>query len=89
MNLLFIPVAEASVKTLMNSITKVIINPLIVLIFALAVVLFVYGLVRYLISPDSEEVKKSSKSSMFWGLVGILIMVSVYSIIKIIINTIS
>lgn len=89
MNLLFIPVAEASVKTLMNSITKVIINPLIVLIFALAVVIFVYGLVRYLISPDSEEVRKSSKSSMFWGLVGIFIMVSVYSIIKIIINTIS
>lgn len=89
MNLFLIPTAEASVKTLMNSVSKVIINPLIVLIFSLAVVYFIYGLVRYLVSPDNEEVRKSSKSNMLWGLVGIFIMISVYAIINMIINTIS
>jgi hypothetical protein len=84
-----IPVAEASVTTLMNSISKVIINPLIGLMFSLAVVYFVYGLVRYLLSPDNEEIRKSSKSSMLWGVIGIFIMVSVYGIITIVINTLS
>lgn len=87
MNLLFIPVAEASVTTLMNSISKVIIDPLIILLFSLAMVYFVYGIARYLLSPDNEEVRKSSKSSMVWGIVGMLIMVSVYGILNIIVNT--
>ncbi len=89
MNLFLISTAEASVTTLMNSISRVIINPLIGLIFAAAVVFFIYGLVRYLISPDNEEIRKTSKSNMVWGLVGILIMVSVYAIINMIINTLS
>jgi len=89
MNLVFIPVAEASVKTLMNSISTVIIDPLIGLLFSLAVVYFIYGLAQYLLNPESEEVRKSSKTHMLWGIIGIFIMVSVYGIIDIIINTLS
>ena len=89
MNLVFIPVAEASVRTLMNSISTVIIDPLIGLLFSLAVVYFIYGLAQYLLNPESEEVRKSSKTHMLWGIIGIFIMVSVYGIIDIIINTLS
>ncbi len=89
MNLFFTPIAEASAQTLMNSINKVIINPLIILLFSLAVVYFILGLVRYLLSPDNEDVRKTSKSHMFWGLVGIFIMLSVYGILNIIVNTLS
>ncbi|MFA6251688.1 MAG: hypothetical protein WC603_03635 [Candidatus Paceibacterota bacterium] len=83
-----IPVAEASVATLMMSINRVVINPIIILIFALAVVIFVYGLIKYLLSPDNEEVRKSSKSHMLWGVVGMFIMVAVFGIMNIILNTI-
>ena len=89
MNLFTVPVAEASVRTLMNSITKVIIDPLIVFMFALAMVYFVYGIVQYLLSPGSEEVKKTTRSHMIWAVVGMFIMLSVYGIIHLIINTIS
>ena len=82
-----IPTAEASVVTLMKSVNKVIINPLIILLFVLAVVYFVYGLVRYLLSPDNEEIRKSSKSHMLWGIIGMFIMVSVFGIMSLIINT--
>jgi len=88
MNFEIIPRAEASVVTLMKSINRVIINPLIVLLFALAVVYFIYGLTRYLLSPDNEEVRKSSKSHMLWGIVGMFIMISVFGILSIIMNTI-
>ncbi len=87
MNFDIIPKAEASVVTLMKSINRVLINPLIVLLFALAVVYFIYGLVRYLLSPDNEEVRKSSKSHMLWGIIGMFIMISVFGILSIIMNT--
>lgn len=87
MNFEIIPKAEASVQTLMNSISRVILNPLITLLFALAMVYFVYGLLQYLLSPDNEEIRKTSKSHMLWGVVGMFIMVSVFGIMNLIINT--
>lgn len=83
----FIPTAEASIVTLMESVNRVIINPLIILLFALAVVYFVYGLVQYLLNPDSEEIRKSSKSHILWGIIGMFIMVSVFGIMSLILNT--
>jgi uncharacterized membrane protein YidH (DUF202 family) len=88
MNFLLIPTAEASVTTLMQSINRVIINPLIILLFALATVYFIYGLVRYLTSPENEEIRKSSKSHMLWGIVGMFIMIAVFGIMNIILTTI-
>lgn len=83
-----IPVAEASgIASLMMSINKVIINPLIYLLFALAVVYFLYGLAQYLLSPDNEETKKNSKQHMLWGLIGLFVMVAVFGIMNLILNT--
>ena len=83
----FAPTAEASVVTLMKSVDRVILNPLIVFLFALATVYFIYGLTRYLLSPDNEEVRKSSKSSMIWGVIGMFIMVSVFGIMNLILSS--
>ncbi|HEY5588941.1 MAG TPA: hypothetical protein VIK86_08305 [Candidatus Paceibacterota bacterium] len=87
MNFGIIPTAEASVTTLMKAIDTVIINPLITLLFALAVVYFLYGLARYLLSPDNEEIRKTSKDHMVWGVIGMFIMVSVFGILSIILTT--
>jgi len=87
MNFQIISVAEASITTLMRSIDKVIINPLIVLLFALAVVFFIYGLAEYLLSPDNEEIRKTSKSHMLWGIIGMFIMIAVFGIMGLILNT--
>jgi len=83
-----IPSAEASVMTLMKSIDKVIINPIIIFMFALAMVYFLYGLVQYLLSPGNEEVHKKSKSVMLWGIIGLFIMTAVFGIMKIILTTV-
>jgi hypothetical protein len=82
-----IPVAEASIVTLMQSVNRVIINPLIILLFALATVYFIYGVAQYLLSPDNEEIRKTSKSHMLWGIIGMFIMVSVFGIMNLILNT--
>ena len=87
MDILIVPQAEASVATLMKSIDRVIINPIIFFLFAVALVYFLYGLAQYLLSPNSEEVRKKSKSQMIWGTIGLFIMVAVFGIMRIIITT--
>jgi len=87
MNFEIIPTAEASVTTLMNSINRVLINPLIILLFALAAVYFIYGVVKYLLSPDDVKIRESSKTHMLWGIIGMFIMFSVFGIMTLILNT--
>jgi len=88
MNFLFVPVAEASVISLVNSINKVIINPLIVFLFILATVYFVWGLVEYFINPGSKDVKENSSNKMVYGIIGMFIMVAVYGILNVYLKTI-
>jgi uncharacterized membrane protein YjfL (UPF0719 family) len=57
-------------------------------LFALAVVYFVYGLVRYLLTPDNEEIRTSSKSHMLWGIFGMFIMIAVFGIMNILLKTV-
>ena len=84
----FTPVAEASIVTLMKSIDKVIINPIIFFLFASALAYFLYGLAKYLLNPDNEEIRKQSKTQIITGIFGLFIMVAVFGIMKIILNTV-
>jgi len=87
MDFSLIPTAEASITTLVNSISKVILNPIIIFLFAAAVAYFLYGVVQYLMNPDNEEIRKKSKSQMVWGIIGLFIMVGVFGIMTLIKNT--
>ncbi len=64
-----------------------IVNPLIGLIFALAVAYFLYGVFEFMSNQENEEMKTTGKSHMIWGIVGIAIMLSVWGILNLIINT--
>lgn len=81
------PVAYASVTTLMKSINRVVINPLIVFLFALALVYFLYGVAQFIMNGGNDEKRTTGKSHMMWGIVGMFIMVSVFGIMRIILNT--
>lgn len=65
-----------------------IVNPIIILLFALALVYFLYGLVVFIANADSDEARDTGKSHMLWGIIGLFIMVSVYGILKIVIGTV-
>ncbi len=77
----------ANIDSLVNAVNKVVVNPLIIFIFALALVIFIYGVAQYLLNPASDEIRKQSKSHMIWGVIGMFIMVSVFGIMRIILNT--
>ncbi len=78
--------AAGNIDQLISSINTYIINPFIGLLFVIATVLFLVGLVRYFFSGSSED-RAIGQRHMIWGLLGMFIMVSVFGIMKIIINT--
>ena len=87
MDLLFTNVAYASVDSFVSNINKLIINPLIILLFALAVVYFLYGVFEFISNQENEEKKTTGKSHMIWGIVGIVVMMGVFTILNMIMNT--
>jgi len=87
MNLFSTNIAYASVESFIARVDAQIINPLIVFLFALAVVYFLYGLVEFLGNAENDEKRSIGKSHMIWGVVGLTIMMGVWAILWVILNT--
>ncbi len=85
---LFSPnIAYASFDSFLANINQQIINPLISFLFALAIIYFLYGVFQFISNQDSEEKKTTGKAHMIWGIIGITIMLSVWTILNIILST--
>ena len=57
------------------------INTLIPIVFALALLFFLWGLARYIFAAGNEEAKESGKRIMIWGIIALFIMASVWGIV--------
>ena len=79
--------ASTSLNEFIGNVDTMIINPLIYFLFALAVVYFLYGVLEFVLNQENEEKKTSGKSHMIWGVVGITIMLGVWTILGIVLNT--
>ncbi len=78
------------IQDLVFRISAAIINPFLALVFGAAFLLFAWGVVQFLIELNVGGGEKNvAKSHMFWGLVGMFIMVAAYAIIRLIANTIN
>lgn len=67
-----------------SNIKVMILNPIIGFMFAVAVVMFIYGIVEYIYGADNEDKRNTGKKHMIWGIVGIFVMLGVYGILNII-----
>ena len=60
-----------------------ILNPLIGLLFAAALAVFIWGIIEFLQKRDvNAEDANDGKQHLVWGLVGMFIMVSVFGIMN-------
>lgn len=69
---------------IIQKVNDLILTPIIVLLFALAVAYFLFGLMKFIMNQDSEEDQVAGKKHMAWGAVGLAIMVSVWGILNLI-----
>lgn len=64
-------------------VTCIISSAVIPLIFALAVAMFVWGVVQFVINSDEEAKKEKGKKFMLWGIIALTVMVSVWGLVRI------
>ncbi|KKS57873.1 MAG: hypothetical protein UV23_C0021G0006 [Candidatus Nomurabacteria bacterium GW2011_GWF1_42_40] len=75
-------------QDLLCYVTRIINDAVIPLIFALAVVMFVWGAVKFFIINADEEAKRAQgRQFMIWGIIALAVMVSIWGLVSILGNT--
>lgn len=72
---------------LLDRIVTYVIDPAVKVVFTLGLFFFLWGFIEFLWHLKDGKVNDDGKNHMIWGLVGMVIMVSVYGIISLIMNT--
>lgn len=76
-----------NLTSLINFFTCTLMNAGVPLLVALAIIGFIYGIIKYFLNPDNEEQRKQGKSFMFWGLFTLFVMVSIWGLVGILSET--
>ena len=76
-----------SIERFLNNVNEFVINPIILLLFAVALLVFFWGIFQFIANASSEEGRKTGQQHIMWGIIGMFIMISVYGIIRIILGT--
>ena len=89
MNILFSTVyASTTTDNIANSLIKNIINPGIRLLFVVAILYFMYGVVVFIKDFNNESARDAGKKHMIYSMIGLFIMVSVWGIIAFLSNSV-
>ena len=72
---------------LLANVKDQIVTPVIWLLFALAIVYFVWGVVIFIKNADNAEKRQEGYMHMIWGVIGAFIMLSAKGLINIILAT--
>lgn len=75
------------ISQFLNKINQYILNPLILLAFAVAFIVFFWGIFQFIYSQTADAGRDEGKRKIFWGLFGMFIMVSAYGLIRLILGT--
>ncbi len=84
------PYIGGEIPALENLLTKIldnIVNPIILLLMALSVVYFLWGMFEFIQNAESSDGRQQGYRNMGYGIAGIFIMVSAFGIKNIIAST--
>lgn len=70
-----------------GQINQVILFPLITLLTVIALLYFLWGGFQYVANANNDSARAAGKKHLFWGIIGLLIMLSAYAILSIAANT--
>jgi ribose/xylose/arabinose/galactoside ABC-type transport system permease subunit len=81
--------ANLPITTLSGLILKVqsILNGLIPFIIGLAVFVIIWGVFKFITQASDEDARKEAKDFVLWGIIGIFIMLSIWGLVNILVNT--
>jgi len=76
-----------TVQVLLLKIEENILNPLVALLLALAVLYFLFGVFEFIKGSSDSTDRATGGRHILWGIIGLVIMISVYGILRILTNT--
>src|SRR3989338_9323395 len=62
-------------------------NSVIPLLFAVAVVMFILGVLKFFLNSDDEAKKEKGRQFMIWGIVALAVMTSIWGLVAMLGNT--
>lgn len=65
------------------------INRLIPFFVAIAALVFIWGVVEFVASAGDEEKRSKGRQHMLWGIVGLAVIVGLWGLVKILVQTFS
>lgn len=78
-------VSTSYIDSIMTAVRNII-NAALPIIIAGAVVWFVYGIARYVMAGD-DGAKEAAKDKIIYGIIGLVVMVSVWGLVNIVVRT--
>lgn len=70
-------------QSLVKRVNDAILFPLITLGLSIAVLFFLWGAFQYVYNSDNESGRETGKRHLFYGIIGLLVMVSAFAILSI------
>lgn len=80
--------AVITTKQLVQNILDNIVNPILLLLVAVAILYFLWGVFQFVRNAESSDERKKGGMNMLWGVIGLFIMVTAYGILNLILETI-
>jgi len=75
--------AVVAARGVIAKLNDAILYPLITLMMAVALILFLYGCFEFISNAGNDSAREKGKSHIVWGIVGMVVMVSAYTILNI------
>jgi hypothetical protein len=72
---------------LFDFVTCIIGTSILPLMLALAVAMFIWGVIQYVLGGDEEKAREKGKQFMLWGIIALTVMVSIWGLVGILTNT--
>src|ERR1700682_5787887 len=80
-------IGTKSFVQLMTQVGLVILNPIITLLFAAALIYFMFGVFNYVRNAGSDSERAAGVQQMIWGVTGMFIMMAAFALVTIIKST--
>lgn len=71
----------------LSTVVKEIVNPLILLLSAVALVVFAWGVFELVYRSGDEKARAQGRQAMFWGLIGFVVIFGAYGILNLALAT--
>lgn len=79
--------AATSTDVILHNIYNFVVEPVLFFMVTVAAVVFVWGIIEFIAGAGNEEKRRLGQKHILWGLIGLLIMLSVFGIASVIANT--